>query len=110
MLTGIILKTSLQKLPFNVQKKVYKVFEIIESQQVISKQYFDHIQNTDGLFEIKISLGANIWRVFCFFDEGKVVVLINGFQKKTQKTPMAEILIAQRIKKKYFEEKTIGLI
>lgn len=98
------------KLPIDARRKVYKVFEVIESQKVISKQYFEHIRDTDGLYEIKISMGSNTWRVFCFFDMGKLVVLLNGFQKKTQKTPPSEIAHAIRIKMKYFEEKTIGLI
>ena len=98
------------KLPVDARRKIYKFFEIIESQRVISKQYFKHIRDTDGLYEIKVSMGSNTWRVFCFFDEGKLVVLLNGFQKKTQKTPPSEIAHALRIKKDYFEEKTIGLI
>jgi len=50
-----------------------------------------HIANTEGLYEARIQLGSNIWRVFCFFDNDKLVILLNGFQKKTQKTPKGEI-------------------
>ena len=58
-----------------------------------------------GLFEARIKLGSNIWRVFCFFDKGKLVILLNGFTKKTQKTPKKEIDKAVRLMKEYYEEK-----
>jgi len=60
---------------------------------------------TDGLYEIRIEYGTNIYRIFCCFDEGNIVVLFNGFQKKSQKTPQAEIDKALKIKKEYFDEK-----
>ena len=60
---------------------------------------------SSGLFEIRVEVGSNIYRVFSFFDEGSLVVLINGFIKKTQKTPKSEIELAERIKKQYFDEK-----
>ena len=60
---------------------------------------------TDGLYEIRIEFQSNIYRVFCCFDEGKVVVLFNGFQKKSQKTPQIEIEKAIKIKEEYFKEK-----
>ena len=60
---------------------------------------------TTGLFEIRVEVGSNIYRVFSFFDEGKLIVIINGFQKKTQKTPAKEIEKAEKLKKQYFNEK-----
>ena len=63
------------------------------------------MEGTDGLYELKISVGSNIYRIFCCFDEGNIVVLFNGFQKKTQKTPMKEIERAVKLKKEYFEFK-----
>jgi len=59
----------------------------------------------DGLFEIRIEYESNIYRIFCCFDEGNIVVLFNGFQKKTQKTPKKEIEKSLRIKQEYFEYK-----
>jgi len=100
----------LVKQPYKVQNKIYKIFEIIEYQQFIPIKYLEHIKNTDGLYETKFSLGSDIWRVFCFFDEGRLVILLNGFQKKTQKTPKSEIAIALRLKEEYFEEKRKGKI
>jgi phage-related protein len=53
--------------------------------------YLKSIVNIDRLYEARIQLSSNIWRVFCFFDDDKLVILLNGFQKKTQKTPKSEI-------------------
>ena len=63
------------------------------------------MEDSDGLFEIRIELGSNIYRIFSCFDEGNIVVLFNGFQKKSQKTPKKEIEKAERLKKEYFELK-----
>ena len=94
--------------PAKVQNKIYKILEIIEYQQMIPSKYLEHIEDTDGLFETKYSLGSDIWRVFCFFDEGRLVILLNGFQKKTQKTPKSEITLAVKLKKEYLEDKSMG--
>ena len=71
----------------------------------IPETYLKHIENTDGLFEIRIQQGSDIFRIFCFFDEGQLVVLANSFQKKTQKTPKNEIEKAIKIKNEYENEK-----
>jgi phage-related protein len=71
----------------------------------IPEQYFKHLEGTDGLYEIRVQQGNNIYRIFCFFDTGNLVVLGNAFQKKTQKTPAIEIKLALKIKKDYFDEK-----
>lgn len=63
------------------------------------------IQGTKGLYEARIQLGSDIWRVFCFFDQGKLVILLNGFVKKTQKTPRKEIDKALALMTSYYEEK-----
>jgi phage-related protein len=63
------------------------------------------IQGTNGLYEARIQLGSDIWRVFCFFDNGKLVILLNGFTKKTQKTPKKEIEKAIQLKQKYYDTK-----
>ncbi len=95
----------LKKQPVKIQDKIFKVIEIIESYERIPTQYLKYISGTPGLFEARIKLGSNIWRVFCFFDEGKLVILLNGFQKKTQKTPKKEIDKATRLMSEYFAEK-----
>jgi len=88
-----------------VQEKFDYVLFLITVADRIPKKFFDHITETDGLYEIRIEFQSNIFRVFCCFDEGKVVVLFNGFQKKSQKTPQSEIEKALKIKDEYFQEK-----
>ena len=81
----------LKKQPIIVQNKIFKIIEAIETLERIPKSYLNLITGTKGLYEARISLASNIWRVFCFFDKGKLVILLNGFTKKTQKTPKNEI-------------------
>jgi phage-related protein len=88
-----------------VKDKILWTFRIIESQQQIPSCYFQHMAETDGLYEIRVQLGSDIFRIFCFFDEGKMIVLTNGFQKKSQKTPKSEVEKALKIKREYEQEK-----
>lgn len=88
----------------HVKDKILWTFRIIETQKHIPTDYFKHMEGTDGLYEIRIKQGSNIYRIFCFFDEGKLIVLANGFQKKSQKTPKSEIERALKIKKEYEQE------
>ncbi len=60
--------------------------------------YLKNIENTDGLYEIRVQVGSDIFRMFCFFDHGNIVVLANGFQKKLQRLPKKEIELATKIK------------
>ncbi|GAA0893933.1 type II toxin-antitoxin system RelE/ParE family toxin [Fulvivirga kasyanovii] len=89
-----------------VQDKIYKILEAIETLEHIPERYLKHLTNTEGLYEARIQLGSNIWRVFCFFDNGQLVILLNGFQKKSQKTPKKEIDKAIKLKKQYYDEKS----
>lgn len=84
--------------------KIDYIFGIIETQDRISEKFLKHLES--GLFEIRIEYQSNIYRVFCCFDEGKLVVLFNGFQKKYQKTPRKEIDKALKIMADYYEYKT----
>jgi len=88
-----------------VQEKIEFVFHIIKRVERVSKKFLSPMENTDGLFEIRVEYGSNIYRIFCCFDEGRIVVLFNAFQKKTQKTPQKEIEKALRLKREYFELK-----
>ena len=88
-----------------VQDKVYKVLEIIETLERVPSNYLKAMSGTNGLYEARIKLGSNIWRVFCFFDSGKLVILLNGFQKKSQKTPKKEIEKALNLMESYYQEK-----
>jgi len=87
-----------------VKAKIIWTFRLIETIQQVPEDYLKHLESTDGLYEIRVQLGSDIFRIFCFFDEGKLIVLVNGFQKKTQKTPKAEIEKALKIKREYETE------
>lgn len=87
-----------------VKDKIIWTFQLIEEMDRVPETYLKHIENTDGLFEIRVQQGSDIFRIFCFFDEGRLVVIANGFQKKTQKTPKGEIERALKIKSEYENE------
>jgi phage-related protein len=78
---------------------------LVEDLQRVPETYLKHLENTDGLYEIRVQLASDIFRIFCFFDQEQLVVLANGFQKKTQKTPKKEIEMALKIKAEYESEK-----
>jgi len=63
------------------------------------------LTGTNGLYEIRIEYQSNIYRIFCCFDEGQLVVLFNGFKKKTQKTPQNQINKAEQLMRDYFKNK-----
>jgi len=88
-----------------VKDKIIWTFDLIEELARVPETYLKHIENTDGLFEIRVQQGSDIFRIFCFFDQGQLVVLANGFQKKTQKTPKQDIEKALKIKEEYENEK-----
>ena len=78
---------------------------MVEDLQRVPETYLKHIENTQGLYEVRVQSGSDIFRIFCFFDQGQLVVLANGFQKKTQKTPKKEIEMVLKIKAEYENEK-----
>jgi len=91
-----------------VQEKIEYVLRIVRQVERVSNKFFDHLEGTDGIYEIRIEIESNIFRIFCCFDEGNIVVLFNAFQKKTQKTPRIEIEKAERLKQEYFNDKNKG--
>ncbi len=95
----------LKKQPVKVQNKIYKIIEAIETLERVPSNYLKALVGTNGLYEARIRLGSDIWRVFCFFDKGKLVILLNGFTKKTQKTPKKEIEKALQLMQKYYDTK-----
>lgn len=88
-----------------VQKKFNWTLQLIATLDRVPEKYFKHITGSTGLYEIRVEVGSDIYRVFSFFDKGQLVILLNGFQKKTQKTPKNEIELAEKLKKQYFDEK-----
>lgn len=87
-----------------LKRKFNWTLQLIATVERVPKKYFKHMNNSAGIFEIRVELGSDIYRVFTFFDRGQLVVLLNGFQKKSQKTPKVEIEMAKKLKKQYFEE------
>jgi phage-related protein len=88
-----------------VRKKIDWTLLLIKRTGIVPEKYFKHLTNTDGLWEVRVSAGNGIFRILCFFDDGNLIVLLSGFQKKTQKTPKKEIKRAERLKKEYIESK-----
>ena len=86
-----------------VCKKIDWTLLILRSTRIVPEKILKNLTNTDGLWEVRISAGNGIFRIFCFFDKGNLIILLNGFQKKTQKTPKNEIKKAERLKKEYYE-------
>ena len=89
----------------SVRRKINYVLDVVRYLPIIPETFFKHVEGTNGLYEIRIAVGTNIFRVFCFFDDGNLIVVANGFQKKTQKSPKGEINRAERIRKEYYAEK-----
>lgn len=88
-----------------VKGKIQYVFELIKQVDRVPEKFLKHLSGTNGLYEIRIEYQSSIYRIFCCFDEGQLVVLFNGFQKKSQKTPRKELEKAERIMKEYFDGK-----
>jgi len=88
-----------------VKRKFNWTLKLIGTIDRVPIKYFKHLEDSSGIFEVRVEVGSNIYRVFSFFDEGKLIVLVNGFQKKSQKTPKSEIELAEKLKKQYFDEK-----
>jgi len=94
--------------PIKVKDKIDYVLFLVTVADKIPRKFFEHITGYDGLFAIRIEFESNIYRIFCCFDKGNLVVLFNGFQKKSQKTPKKEIKKAVQIMKDYFDFKEKG--
>ena len=91
-----------------VRQKLNQVLKMIETQRVVPIKFFKYLEGSDGIYEVRVEVGNNIYRVFSCFDKGAVVVLFHGIQKKSQKTPKKEIKRAEALKKEYFESKNEG--
>ena len=88
----------------DVKEKIDEVLYFIRVIQRLSNRFLKHIEGVKGLYEIRVEVGSNIYRIFSFFDKGNLVVLGNAFQKKTQKTPKRELEKAIKIMEEYKNE------
>lgn len=90
--------------PDNVQAKIEWTLNFIRVTRVVPEKYFKHVEGTKGLYEIRVEVGSNVYRIFSFFDKGNLVVLGNAFLKKTQKIPKQELVKALKIMEEYQNE------
>lgn len=88
-----------------VRKKIDWTLQLIATMERIPVKYFKHITGSEGLFEVRVEVVSDIFRIFCFFDKGRIIILLNGYQKKDQRISKAELLLAEKLKKEYFDEK-----
>lgn len=88
-----------------VRDKINYSLYMVETMKIIPSKFFRNIEGSEGLYEIRTEYGGNIYRVFCCMDVDSIVVLFQGFQKKTQKTLAKEIKMAERLRKEYFKDK-----
>ena len=88
-----------------VKDKIDEVLFMMTIIERVPTKFFKSIEGIKGLFEIRVEYESNIYRIFCCFDKGNLVVLFNGFQKKTQKTPTKELYKAEKIMEEYYKEK-----
>jgi phage-related protein len=89
----------------NVKAKIQYVLELIKQVDRVPAKFLAPMSGYEGLYEIRVEYQSNIYRIFCCFDDGRLVVLFNGFQKKAQKTPKEELERAMRLKNEYFKLK-----
>jgi phage-related protein len=88
-----------------VQEKIGFVFKLIKTVDHVPEKFLKHMAGTDGLYEVRVECESNIFRIFCCFDKGNLVILFNAFQKKSQKTPNQELALALKLKNEYFTQK-----
>lgn len=93
----------IEQLSEGERRKIDYGLQLLKTQERLSTKFVKLIR--EGLSELRTEFNGNIYRVFFIFDDGQIVVLFNGFQKKTQKTPNTEIEKALKIKEQYYAEK-----
>ncbi|MFK0732559.1 MAG: type II toxin-antitoxin system RelE/ParE family toxin [Gloeotrichia echinulata GP01] len=86
-------------------QKVLWVLRLIQELDKVPNQYFKKLVNTDDIWEVRVQVGNNAFRLLGFFDDDNLVILTNGFVKKTQKTPSQQIELAEQRKRDYLNRK-----
>lgn len=94
----------------DVQKKFDWTLDLIREFRLVPRQYLSSLEGSPGLYEVRVTFGGRIFRVFCIFEEGNLIVLFHGFEKKTQKTPSREIQRAVQIQREIYDQKKKGKI
>ena len=88
-----------------IQLKIEYVLDLVRFEQRVPVKFFKQLENTDGIYEVRVITAFKSIRILCFFDGGDLIVLTNCFVKKTQKTPKQEIKKAEKLKREYLIEK-----
>ncbi|QCW98992.1 type II toxin-antitoxin system RelE/ParE family toxin [Aggregatimonas sangjinii] len=88
-----------------VQNKIEYVLDLVRFEKRVPKKFFKALENTDGIYEVRVITTFKSIRILCFFDDGNLIMLVNCFIKKTQKTPKKEIKLAEKLKKEYLKNK-----
>jgi phage-related protein len=88
-----------------VQEKIEYVLDLIRFERQVPKKFFKYLEGTEGIYEGRVITSSKSIRILCFFDDGNLVVLLNCFVKKGQKTPQQEIRLAEKLKNQYFIDK-----
>jgi phage-related protein len=91
-----------------IQEKIEYVLDLVRFERQVPKKFFKLLENTDGIWEVRVITTFKSIRILCFQDKGNLIVLTNCFLKKTKKTPMKEIKLAEKLKKDYLIEKYGG--
>lgn len=87
----------------SARSKIDYVLLLIKKVSKVPVKFLKHVEGTKGLYEIRVEYQSNIFRIFCCFDKGNLVILFNGFTKKSNKTPKKEIDLAISLMKEYFK-------
>ena len=95
----------LNSLSGKVAQKVTWVLSLLEDMDIVPSSYFKKLTGSEGIWECRIQFGSNAYRIFCYFDDKSVVVLTNGFMKKSQKTPQSEIEKAEAYRRDFLERR-----
>lgn len=93
------------KLNKAAKEKCNWTIQLVSTLERVPSKYFKYITGSSGLYEIRVEYNSDIYRIFCFFDQGNLIILLNAFQKKTEKTPHKEITLAEKLKSEYYLEK-----
>jgi len=91
-----------------VQEKIEQVLDLIRYEKRVPIKFFKFLENSDGIYEVRVVTTFKSIRILCFFDDGQLVILTNAFIKKTEKTPKSEITKAEKLKAEYFKDKLGG--
>lgn len=93
------------KQDIKTREKIDFVLDLIRNVERVPIKFLKYLEGTDGLYKVRVLTHNSNLRIFSFFDEGNLVILINGFVKKRNKTPKNELELGIRLKEEYFREK-----